>query len=132
MTLFVHPSQSPLNHPDMQNYKILHKINKGSLSSIYKVEHIKTKQQFALKRIVFDDISTANQALSEIRYIQQLIKHPNIITYEDVFLDTQDGNITVNITMKYFEQGSLDKLIKKQKLSEKVSTFCVVYILDVG
>ena len=71
----------------MQKYKLIRKLGEGTFSEVIKAESTKTRQKFAIKfmKSVFISVEQVNN-LREIKALNRLQPHPNIITLIEVLL----------------------------------------------
>lgn len=63
-------------------------IGEGSYSSVYKVKRKSDGLEYALKKVKMDELSEKEKtnSLNEIRILAS-IKHPNIISYKEAFIE---------------------------------------------
>ena len=69
-------------------------LGTGTYSSVYKVRKIKDGEFYALKRVKIDNLKEKDKmnALNEVRILAS-IRHPNIVTYKESFLDEQSNSL---------------------------------------
>ena len=69
-------------------------LGTGSYSSVYKVMKISDGKFYALKKVRLDNLKEKDKvnALNEVR-IMASIRHPNIITYKESFLDDKTKSL---------------------------------------
>lgn len=96
----------------MNNYERLSIIGKGSFGKALLVRSKLDKKLCVVKEISISEMDAKEQkeAANEVNVLSQL-KHPNIISYRDSFLE--NGNLY--IVMDYADGGDLYKAIKNQK-----------------
>ena len=94
----------------MNNFEILSKIGDGAFSQVYKVKRKSNGKLYALKKVKLATLNEKEKenSLNEVRILAG-IKHPNIISYKDSFLD---GN-TLCIIMEFADGGDLFVKIKE-------------------
>lgn len=95
------------------NYKILDQIGKGGMSIVYQVEHLRLKQQRAIKVLpsnYVDDSSRFHRFIREAQTSARL-EHRNIVRAFDI--DQKKG--IHFIVMEYVDGQNLDQLIKSRK-----------------
>eukprot|EP00191_Tetraselmis_sp_GSL018_P022066 CAMPEP_0177627202 /NCGR_PEP_ID=MMETSP0419_2-20121207/31074_1 /TAXON_ID=582737 /ORGANISM="Tetraselmis sp., Strain GSL018" /LENGTH=487 /DNA_ID=CAMNT_0019128333 /DNA_START=1440 /DNA_END=2900 /DNA_ORIENTATION=- len=115
----MHPQQGALpsgNRELLKWFKVLRFLGKGSYGSVYKVKRISDEKVYAVKETDVKAMSQTErqEAVNEIRLLAS-VSHPNIVEYNEAFLD---GN-KLCIVMEYATAGDLAGLIKKQKHSRK-------------
>jgi serine/threonine protein kinase len=109
-------------------YTILCKIGQGGMGKVYKVRDTLLSRIVALKTLnceVTPNSTVTQRFLREAKSNAQL-QHPNIVT----LYDFGEHNGTYFLTMDFIEGGSLESLIKSQKLSFSRICQIMVNILD--
>ena len=122
----------------LKEYKKISLLGKGNYGSVYKVQHIKTKQYFAMKTISTFSCEKSSQTNftlldsieNEIKILSQL-NHPNITKLHCYF----KSESTIYIIMELCDLGDLSSLIdmkrtKKQFFDEKEITTIMSQILN--
>jgi NIMA (never in mitosis gene a)-related kinase len=73
-------------------------IGEGSYSTVYLVKRLSDNITYALKKVKYGDLSEKEQAnaLNEVRILAS-IKHPNIISYKEAFIDTPSSSLWYHI-----------------------------------
>ncbi len=71
----------------MEKYKILGRIGEGAHGIVFKAKLIETGEVFALKKVNLRRIEDGipNTAVREIKALQEIEEHENIVTLHDVF-----------------------------------------------
>eukprot|EP00210_Caulerpa_lentillifera_P008417 g8029.t1 len=95
-----------------KRFKVLKFLGKGSYGSVYKVQRISDGLIYAVKEADVSKMTQAERidAVNEIRLLAS-IQHPNIICYNEAFID---GNFLC-IIMEYAPRGDIGGYIKKGK-----------------
>ena len=92
----------------VKDLKILEKLGSGVSSTVHRCIHVPSGQQFALKRLKYDDqLEKLQLVVAELHALHKL-RHQNVIDLFSAF--HQDRNI--HILMSLIEGGSLDDFIK--------------------
>mmetsp|Transcript_3660 Transcript_3660/g.10529 ORF Transcript_3660/g.10529 Transcript_3660/m.10529 type:complete len:551 (-) Transcript_3660:371-2023(-) len=104
------------NRELLKHFKVLKFLGKGSFGSVYKVKRIADGKVYAVKEMDVKSMSQAEreEAVNEVRLLASA-KHPNIVTYNEAFLD---GN-KLCIVMEYASEGDFSHIIKKQQMARK-------------
>eukprot|EP00948_MAST-09A_sp_MAST-9A-sp1_P001834 g1834.t1 len=108
---YAESSRDVVNVGSLDNYEVIKMIGKGKFSTVHRAKLRSTGQLVALKKIqIFDmmDAKGREKCLKEVRLLQSL-SHPNIIRYDDSFID---GNELV-IVFEWAEAGDLKRQIRK-------------------
>lgn len=113
------PQQAALpsgNRELLKFFKVLKFLGKGSYGSVYKVKRISDEKIYAVKETDVKGMSQAEreEAVNEIRLLAS-VKHPNIVEYNEAFLD---GN-RLCIVMEYASEGDFSGVIKKQQAQRR-------------
>jgi len=68
----------------LKNYEVIKKIGQGAYGQVWKVKNKKTNNLYAIKKIydAFRNSTDALRAYREIKYLERLKGHPNIIKIE--------------------------------------------------
>jgi hypothetical protein len=100
-------------------------LGRGACGQVYLMRDVHTKQLVAMKFIPFQKLSEANVALKE-GILGLTLKHKNILTYSDVFLEENPdvaNEYFVCIATEYCEQGDLRKAIDFAQVSRSVCLY---------
>lgn len=67
---------------------------KGSYSKVFLVQRLSDMKEYALKKVPMGRLSEKEKenALSEVRILAS-IRHPNVISYKEAFLDEASCNL---------------------------------------
>ena len=114
MKPFSHPSskhfpQLPIDISS--SYEIVSELGRGAFSTVYKIRHIQTNQDFCLKII---NIKKTQDKYNEINLLQKL-SHPNLVEFISSFTDDNG----IYIIMEYCQYGDLYTLlhsVRKKKV----------------
>jgi NIMA (never in mitosis gene a)-related kinase len=81
-------------------------LGDGAYSKVYKVKRIADGQLYALKMVVLKNLSDKEKenAINEVRILAS-IKHPNIISYKEAFVDKASESLC--IVMELVDMGDL-------------------------
>eukprot|EP01080_Neovahlkampfia_damariscottae_P008556 gene8556-379_t len=112
----------------ISNYATKKKLGSGKQGTVFLVEHKKTKKEFALKRILCQDLNEASQVLKETFLLKNL-QHEGLIETIDGFLDkTEDDEIFFYTVMNYYKNGDLSGELKRKR--EDNSFFKEIELVD--
>ena len=95
----------------LADYDVRKMIGKGKFSTVHRAKRKRDAKTVALKKIqIFDmmDAKGREKCLKEVRLLQSL-HHPNIIRYEDSFIDGSE----LIIVFEWAEAGDLKRQIRK-------------------
>ena len=97
----------------MENYEYIKSIGQGMYGQVFLARNKIENKNYAIKRINFQDIAEKdkNNIENEVKLLKQL-RHPNIVSYKDSFLDKDNY---YNIVMIYCDGGDIYSKIKAQK-----------------
>ena len=97
----------------MENYEYIKSIGQGMYGQVFLARNKIENKNYAIKRINFQDIAEKdkNNIENEVKLLKQL-RHPNIVSYKDSFLDKDNY---YNIVMIYCDGGDIYSKIKSQK-----------------
>ena len=72
----------------LEEFKMLGSLGDGAYSKVYKVKRIADGQLYALKMVILKNLSEKEKenAINEVRILAS-IKHGNIISYKEAFID---------------------------------------------
>ena len=106
--------ESPGTH--LSDYVIEQELGQGSYGMVYKVQSLKNKQVYVIKKINIEYLPTKSQkeVVNEAQILKKL-DHPHIVKYFCSFLEGKH----LCIVMEYINGGDLHRLIKT--LSESKS-----------
>ncbi|XP_078590755.1 uncharacterized protein LOC144870456 [Branchiostoma floridae x Branchiostoma japonicum] len=99
----------------MEKYTILHELGQGAFSKVYKAE--RNGSTHALKCLTVDLTDNVDVVLKEIRALQRVGKHPNILQFTDVITEGAGLNTTalnVWLVLDYCNGGTLDSFIFRE------------------
>ena len=84
----------------------MNSLGDGAYSKVYKVKRILDGQEYALKMVALKNLSDKEKenAINEVRILAS-IKHPNIISYKEAFLDKSSESLC--IIMELVDMGDL-------------------------
>src|SRR5437868_7537643 len=96
------------------NYKIVAAIGSGGMGEVFQVEQVITKRVEAMKVLVSDSVSTAEQDQRFLREIQlqARLDHPNIASVHNAFWE--DGHLVM--IMELIQGQSLRKMQDSERL----------------
>ena len=97
----------------MENYEFVKSIGQGMYGQVFLAKHKTENKHYAIKRINFKDINDKDRKNieNEVRLLKEL-RHPNIVSYKDSFLDNENY---YNIVMIYCDGGDIYSKIKTAK-----------------
>jgi len=97
-------------------YEIIKPIGKGKFAVVYRAKRKADEELVALKKISIDmmDQKSREKTLKEVRLLQSLEEHPNVIKYLDSFID---GNELI-IAFEWAAAGDLKRQIRKAQERE--------------
>ena len=110
------------------NYKIISKLGKGSIGSVFKVQNIKTNEIRALKVIKKTSIIYQDDDHKFLKEIEILIKleHPNIIKIYEYYTD----DINFYLITDYISNGELYNYVYKAKsFNERQTQYIMKQVL---
>jgi len=87
-------------------------LGDGAYSKVYKVKRIQDGVMYALKMVALKNLSEKEKenAINEVRILAS-IKHPNIISYKEAFIDKPSESLC--IVMELVDMGDLYGQIMK-------------------
>jgi len=94
------------------DYRLIQTLGEGGMGRVYLVEHLSTKQTFALKWMhqrFADDKAIRARFDREIRVMRELRGHPNILP----LLETGEAEAVPYFTMPYIAGGSVYQRLKQ-------------------
>ena len=97
----------------MEKYEFIKNIGQGMYGQVFLARHKEENINYAIKRINFQDINEKDRQNieNEVLLLKEL-KHPNIVSYKDSFLDKDNY---YNIVMIYCDGGDIYSKIKNAK-----------------
>ena len=97
----------------MEKYEFVRSIGQGMYGQVFLARHKEENKNYAIKRINFKDIDEKDRKNieNEVLLLKEL-KHPNIVSYKDSFLDKENY---YNIVMIYCDGGDIYSKIKNTK-----------------
>ncbi|ORY33500.1 kinase-like domain-containing protein [Naematelia encephala] len=101
---------------ELDNYKLVSNIGKGSFGVISKVQRIEDGKEFALKQLDYSKMTEKDrkQILAEVAILESL-KHRNIVQLVQKIKDIK--NERIYIVMEYCTSGDLSAIIRKAQRS---------------
>ena len=98
----------------IQDFTIQKTLGRGSFGSVYLVLRKKDQKIYALKTVIFENLTKRDQenSLNEVRILAS-INHPNVIGYKEAFWDEKGSSL--NIVMEYADDGDLESKIQKMR-----------------
>jgi len=101
--------------PQKEKYKRKEKIGAGAYGNAYLVQSQLTQKLWVIKKVEMKDMSYEERVKprDEAR-ILEVLHHPNIIQFKDVF---KDSKMCLNVVMEYADNGELADEIKRRKNS---------------
>jgi calcium/calmodulin-dependent protein kinase I len=115
-----HLSKISISSGCNNDYVTIKEIASSKGCSVFLVQDIDTRQEFAMKKILKSEIVTENKLeclVNEIK-IMRILDHPNIIKLHKVY----ESKNYVKLILDYCPHGNLLKrLLKRQHLSEDVT-----------
>lgn len=97
---------------DISKYKVFNKIKSGGFGSVFSVQNINTKENYAAKVIELTDNESKKLINREIGIMTRM-DHPTIIKFYGYSLKDFDGKDNVTLFMQLASKGSLADLLKK-------------------
>ena len=90
----------------MEQFKVMENLGDGAYSKVYKVRRLVDGQSYALKMVALKNLSDKEKenAINEVRILAS-IKHPNIISYKEAFIDKPSESLC--IVMELVDMGDL-------------------------
>ena len=97
-TVFSQSDEMHYKRTCVRDFQILSKLGDGAYSSVYKVRRLEDGCIYALKKVKIGMMSTKDKenAINEV-YILSNIKHPNVVSYKEAFIDNETQ--TLNLVM---------------------------------
>jgi hypothetical protein len=100
-----------------RRYKILERIGRGGMGTVYKAEQIRLNRNVALKMLqqeLVNDPQFIKKFMDEARAAAQF-NHPNVVTVYEIDVDSEMTPPVPFIAMEYLPGGSLQDLLSKEK-----------------
>ncbi|WVN84935.1 uncharacterized protein L203_100072 [Cryptococcus depauperatus CBS 7841] len=106
------PSSGYADVSELEKYKLISNIGKGSFGVISKVQRLTDGKEFALKQLDYSKMTDKDrkQILAEVAILESL-KHRNIVQLIQKIKDTK--NEKIYIVMEYCTSGDLGSLIRR-------------------
>ena len=100
----------------LSKFEVQKFLGKGSYGSVFRVKRISDGRVYALKETNVRHMSHEEraEAVNEIR-LQASVRHPNVTSYREAFLDGQ----RLCIVMEYAPYGDLQRCIRKREAHRK-------------
>jgi tRNA A-37 threonylcarbamoyl transferase component Bud32 len=115
-----------------ERYRLIGKLGHGGMGRVWLAEDTWLKREVALKQLITSDGETADltarrrrRVLHEARALAR-VKHPAIVPIHDFFVVRRDPWIV----MDYIKGQSLDKVIGRERLSERLIARIGLRVLD--
>ena len=111
----------------MENYAKVRSVGKGTYGEVYLVKHKVEKHYYVIKRMGLKNASRKERkaAQLEVKLLASL-KHPNIISYKESFMDRSGA---MYIVMSYCEMGDMYHYLQARKgqllPEEQVVEWCI-------
>ncbi|KAM3128741.1 hypothetical protein pb186bvf_019153 [Paramecium bursaria] len=101
-----------INKLGIQFYFQRKQQGEGAYSQVYKVKRCEDNFEYALKKVNLNNLSDKEKqnALNEVRILAS-IRHPNIISYKEAFIDANTNHLC--IIMELADNGDLLQKIQK-------------------
>jgi NIMA (never in mitosis gene a)-related kinase len=114
---------TPVRNPKKERYVRLDRIGDGGQASVFKAKDTQHNDvEKVLKQIICDSADQATVALQEVWQVRDL-KHPNIVEYEDLFLDEMEisgqKKYLVCFVMPFYKKGDLMGYLKRRAKPKK-------------
>lgn len=101
---------------DLSRFKILNEIGSGSYSTIYLTEEIDTQMQYALKKLIIDEVEVVAQIKNEIELVRFLSKKDiNIIPFINFCINKLDATTHVIYLLMPLAEGDFSQEVIKHK-----------------
>jgi len=97
---------SGMSRPQLQK-----KIGAGTYGDVFLAADA-AGAQIAVKRLRLPSVAAASAAMQE-GFLMQRFQHPNIVQYGQVYMYEEVGEVFVCFTMKYYEEGDLQRLLAR-------------------
>ncbi|CAD8188611.1 unnamed protein product [Paramecium octaurelia] len=103
----------------LKDFQLLSKLGEGAYSSVYKVKRLEDSQEYALKKVKLQNLNDKEKqnAMNEVRILAS-VKHPNIISYKEAFIDIQSNSLC--IVMEFADGSDLYQKIVNSKKTGKL------------
>ena len=88
-----------------EKYKKVSKLGQGAFGDAYLVHSKLTGQLWVIKKVNLNELAYEERVTArEEAKILEVLNHPNIIKFKDVF---KDNNLFLNLVMEYADDGEL-------------------------
>ena len=100
-----------------RRYKVLERIGRGGMGTVYRAEQIRLNRFVALKMLQQEHVSDPTfikKFIDEARAAAQF-NHPNVVTIYEIDVDNELNPPVPFIAMEYLPGGSVQDMLSKEK-----------------